>query len=421
MKTLKKLVEYGFYLFIFLLPWQTRLIWRDATLNGFTYEYGRASLYGTQILLWVLLLLGVVILFKTKLPAASVNQFLYHLSRPAGLIYCLLVGGLLVATLSILWAIDSDIALYRAVVLLQGGALFALVVHLPFRLERLAISWVSSAVIQSVFAVWQFFTLQAPAAKWLGLAEHLPTVAGSIIVQTSSERWLRAYGSLPHPNILGGFLTIALLLVVLLAFQAKSRIQRLLVAASLLIITPALFLSFSRSAWIAAAVTFILLGAWIFRRHVADSTQTFGFIVTTIVVTVGVLTGLLFEPTMTRVLGSEQHELDSIQLRLDYQHQAWELITARPFGGVGIGNYTVAINRLIDSTWSGYLYQPVHNIYFLIASEIGVVGFSFFALAFCLLVFGWLRPAGSAWQGGPFFGAGGGFDFWFGCSLLGGV
>ena len=80
MKTLKKLVEYGFYLFIFLLPWQTRLIWRDATLNGFTYEYGRASLYGTQILLWVLLLLGVVILFKTKQSISFCTTFL---GRPA--------------------------------------------------------------------------------------------------------------------------------------------------------------------------------------------------------------------------------------------------------------------------------------------------------------------------------------------------
>ena len=57
MISLARTIEYGFYLFLFLLPWQTRLIWREARLNGFTWEYGRLSLYATQLLLLALLLL----------------------------------------------------------------------------------------------------------------------------------------------------------------------------------------------------------------------------------------------------------------------------------------------------------------------------------------------------------------------------
>ena len=390
METLRKIVERGFNLFLVLLPWQTRLIWRDATLNGFIYEYGRASLYGTQILLWILLLLFAITLLP-QTHKVSWWQVVASLNRPAARVYWFFVGVLTIAALSTLWALDPDIAWYRAVILLQGGALLALVVHLPLRIERVAISWVASAVIQGGFAIWQFFTLYAPMTKWLGLSEHLPTVAGSIIVQTASERWLRAYGSLPHPNILGGFLVIALLFVVLLAFRAKTRIHRALIAVSLVVITPALFLSFSRSAWIAAIVTFILLGVWVFKRRDNIPVQTFGQIITIIIIICAILTSLLTEPTLTRILGSEQHELDSLQLRLDYQRQAWQLITANPFGGVGVGNYTVAVDRFIDSNLPGYLYQPVHNIYLLVASEIGAIGFLFFVGALCLLILELLR------------------------------
>ena len=66
MKFLNKIIEWGVYLFIFLLPWQTRLILKEGDLNGY-WEYGTASVYGTEILLYFLFLLAIASLVIDKL------------------------------------------------------------------------------------------------------------------------------------------------------------------------------------------------------------------------------------------------------------------------------------------------------------------------------------------------------------------
>ena len=50
-----KIIEYLFYFFIFLLPWQTRWIFHDSLIGGEIYEYGRLSLYGFDVVFIILL------------------------------------------------------------------------------------------------------------------------------------------------------------------------------------------------------------------------------------------------------------------------------------------------------------------------------------------------------------------------------
>jgi O-antigen ligase len=50
-----------------------------------------------------------------------------------------------------------------------------------------------------------------------------------------------------------------------------------------------------------------------------------------------------------------------------------------------LGNYTLAIYQKYNSTWPGYYYQPVHNIYLLILAELGVFGILFFSLILILI------------------------------------
>ena len=63
MKKLEKIIEYGLYLLVFLLPMQTRWIIKTGELNGGYWEYGTISLYSTDILLAVLLVLFVFSFF----------------------------------------------------------------------------------------------------------------------------------------------------------------------------------------------------------------------------------------------------------------------------------------------------------------------------------------------------------------------
>ena len=53
-------IEYGLYLLVFLLPIQTRWIIKEGSINGGHWEYGTISLYGTDILLILLVFLFFV-------------------------------------------------------------------------------------------------------------------------------------------------------------------------------------------------------------------------------------------------------------------------------------------------------------------------------------------------------------------------
>ena len=59
--------------------------------------------------------------------------------------------------------------------------------------------------------------------------------------------WLRSYGLTFHPNVLGGLLAVAVLLLSLWLGQKRA-------FAALVILASGLFLSFSRSAWVAAGI-----------------------------------------------------------------------------------------------------------------------------------------------------------------------
>ena len=54
---LQKIITYGRCLLAFLLPWQTRLIFRAGNVNGGYFEYGSLSVYGTDLLLLLLIFL----------------------------------------------------------------------------------------------------------------------------------------------------------------------------------------------------------------------------------------------------------------------------------------------------------------------------------------------------------------------------
>ncbi|OGY45242.1 MAG: hypothetical protein A2731_01850 [Candidatus Buchananbacteria bacterium RIFCSPHIGHO2_01_FULL_39_8] len=387
MKKFERIIEYFFYLFIFLLPWQTRLIWQDAYLNGFVWEYGRFSLYGTQLLLWLILFCYLVWLFTSRhLEKLNFQQVLRRLKNLSVFTYWLIIVFILVSGLSLFWSLNTDLAYYRWFILVQAITMMAMVLMFDFKLEKIAVAWVAAAAIQGVFGIWQFFAQFVPANKWFGLALHLPTVPGSIILQTNVERWLRAYGALPHPNILGGFLVIAVMFLLYLSFIAQRRSQRIFVLVSLLSIIPALFFTFSRSAWIAIIVSLIVLGFWLFKRREHLWNQTFlkMFLLTCLMV---IILGFnLRGPLLTRLTGDQDLEVASIYLRMAFTEQAFKLIQDNPWGGVGIGNYTLGVYQKINGSWPGYYYQPVHNIYLLVLAETGILGaIIFYSIIFLLI------------------------------------
>lgn len=215
------IIEYNLYLLVFLLPIQTRLILRAGEINGGYLEYLTISLYGVDILLFLLLMLFVFIKFKNS----TFN--IRHLTFG----YWYIIGALdLFIFISIFFATDIWLALYRYGLFLLGVGLFWLAASADYSRIKLIWALLAGFVCQAGLGIWQFFTQFAFGSKWLGLARHSPADLGASVIELIApdgvgERWLRAYGGLDHPNVLGGVLVIGILLILsLLIRNSKNEI-----------------------------------------------------------------------------------------------------------------------------------------------------------------------------------------------------
>src|SRR5438132_418048 len=187
------------------------------------------------------------------------------MARGTGFILLALALLTVAAGASIVSAYDRRLALgvtaELAVLVIFFLAASELVVVFP---RRWLLTGIAVAVVgQSLLAGWQAVAqTTAPAGKlfngWTAeLTSH--DQGASIVMLPIVGRWLRSYGSFPHPNILGGFLALSL---AVLAVHMDMRVRRLR-AVALAVGFGALLLAFSRAAWLAVmlgAVTVLLVG-----------------------------------------------------------------------------------------------------------------------------------------------------------------
>ncbi|MFH1030828.1 MAG: O-antigen ligase family protein [bacterium] len=405
---LKTIVKYLLILYIFLLPIQTRFIYYQAMLNNGEWEYGTKSLYATEILLLIIILLYIIgavkKIFESEVPKPRFLQTAKgNLKNP---LISLPIALLFWSAFSILWSYDKSLAWYRWTVLLEGIILYLILIsNFQFLISNhpalnegqnhdaqnykknkfssaVIIALIAGVALQSLLAIYQFATQQVIANKWLGMAGHIPETLGSSVVETSLRRWLRSYGSLPHPNILAAYLGIGFL--IFLFFYSKNsnnpekesapkdefkkRGIKILKTFAVLILAIAILFTFSRAAWLGiifAGIIFIFSN----RKRFFDLSPTnIGFAIFFIF-----LIFLFREPIHTRLKGENRLEKKSNHEHILSYKEGFEIIKANPFLGIGIGNYTLVLYNK-NSTLPSYSYQPSHNFFMLLWAELGIIG-----------------------------------------------
>jgi O-antigen ligase len=375
MKYFSKIIEYGLYLVVFLLPIQTRWIIKA----GFN-EYQTYSLYGIDILLIIILLLFIICEMALLRLATAGEK--HHNNR----IICWFLGGfLLISAISSLLATNKLLALYKFSWLILGVGLFWLIARANYNKLKLIYAMFAGIFLQAILGIWQFLSQSSFSNKWLGLATHNPAQLGTSVVEFIArdgigERWLRAYGGLDHPNILGGVLAIGMLLligqmVIKQSFNAK--FFKIINWIFLAIFSVALFFTFSRGAWLAVlAGGFFMLISFAIKRDLKSQKEMLIAILFS-----SILIGILFfqynELVITRLTDNSRLEIKSKVERVASYHEAIEMIKKYPITGVGLGNYTLALSRQIPNQESFY-YQPTHNVFLLIWAETGIFGLLFF-------------------------------------------
>ena len=194
----------------------------------------------------------------------------------------------------------------------------------------------------------------------------IATRAASIVKLPDGQAFLRAYGTLPHPNILGGFGLVCLTgpIALFLRKEKPNPFALILLAFG----SSLLALTFSRSAWIAAAIFLLTL---IYRSKLLNPKRT-TIILLTAMTAFGLTIFPLRELFLNRVNApATTTEEFSLVGRAWLTEQAFTVIKEHPLLGVGSGSFII---QLAERAGEFNFVEPVHNIPLLITSELGVFG-----------------------------------------------
>jgi O-antigen ligase len=242
---------------------------------------------------------------------------------------------------------------------------------------------------QALIAIVQGATQHAvglTVLQELRIAPGTPNV--SIVATADGARWLRAYGLTAHPNVLSGILAFGLLLIA--AAQGVRRSTRVARMTVFGLGVAALFLTFSRAAWIAFGVGLIVALVMLAIRRDGPGARAWGAAALTAAV-IGVALAIPFAPYLAaraNVSGPIASEARSIDERLALAGLALQVFTDHPLLGTGLGTVPEAMTAT-DPAFE-FAYQPAHVVLIDAAAETGILGF---ACYFVLVVAPWLALA----------------------------
>jgi len=365
---LRNFQKFLFYLIVFLIPINAKkFLFLFKTPFTIPLSLNAAFLYVLDILIVTFLLLNI-------------SRFKTFFSFPK-IFYLFLI----IVFISGFFAPNFLIFIYSFFHLLLfalfGGAVVNLIAQKEISLEKIFLLLGISSFLESIIGILQFKNQASIGLKFLGESILGPDTQGVARVSTPFGNFLRVYGTMPHANILATFLVVGFLSFVYLFFKK----QKAYYLIPLTFIFYGLFLTFSRSGmviFLLGTLAVVFLGIIKnFRKNVLIFLGTLVLILFTLYLIFGYLLFARFyistkEPSFT--------------YRVDYNLIGWNLIKKYPLLGVGLGNQILASlkNHFYQDQklYSSWQWQPVHNIYLLIASETGIIGLVLFCLFLVLVI-----------------------------------
>ncbi len=401
--------SFWFWLLIVTLPFGTRKFLGQFVPGN---EYQNAFLYASDIALFLLTLFFVF--------ERGRGFFWRRFYEPEFFLIGLFLA---TALLSIIFSTTLSLAIY-AFIRLFFSVLFALavfsIVQSRKNFERLLAVLAILAVSQSLIGFMQFRNQSDLGLRSLGEPSLGPLEVGTSKIEIGGAKLIRAYGTFPHPNVLAAFLLLGLLsLFHFYLHTMRTRdvyfFRRILISLGIFVVAMGLTLTFSRAAWLIGflgTLPFIIYGFYkeekvveAVRPRADHSISRFWFqdntalppssattlrrqasvrLLVILLVVNYFLLAVFGWAVFPRVQVSTTEP--SVVYRLAYNRMGVSLISQHPLG-VGIGNqviYSVSNNWYqrfgMDQSWQ---WEPIHNLYLLMASEIGILG----GLAFILFVF----------------------------------
>ncbi|MFB6181944.1 MAG: O-antigen ligase family protein [Candidatus Magasanikbacteria bacterium] len=368
----QRATQYIFRAFLFLLPFQTIWIYRSVVLEGAKWQYGTLGFYGTELLLW----LGVVCymvwyLQQRKIFSSEVN-FSWTKDR---IFLSVCLAFLIYSFVSIGWAFDPNLAFQYSLWLMEAVLLISILISGPFDSNELILWFTGGGVLQALLAIFQFATQSTFALDLLGMSSQPIIASGTSVIEGGRiGRWLRAYGSFPHPNMLGGYLSFVVISLIsaVSVRDFEFKYEKIIISITLMILAAGVFVSFSRAAWLVLIVTLIFTCFHVFFHNKAHSNKVTDSVIVTTVLFI-ILVVVSFPLVETRLSISSSTEVRSVTQRMSGIALAGAVLEDHTLLGVGANNYTAALIDKIPGE-PGWFYQPVHNSFLLFLVEFGLVG-----------------------------------------------
>lgn len=329
---------------IFLPAQIGKHVWpRFASIRGIRIDYLSPTLYLTDLL--VIGAFGIFLMRKrlegSRLPPASQVRFLL-----------LLVGFAVMNTLTATSPSVTAIAWMRVTLL---AALFVMIRSSRARLHATIRQALHIPIIwSSLVAIAQFIKQSSVGGMlyWLGERTFTSATPGISKAELFGRVLLRPYATFPHPNALAGFLVVAAALVLANGIPGAAWLRKVRVL-SVWLAGLALAVTFSLSGWIAALALVVI---FVKRRKAMRALAA-------------TCCGAL-------LLVATQTEGQSVNQRLVLAQEALAMVVSHPILGVGLTGF---IPSLVNgegptklSSLPALYYQPVHNLYLLVATEVGV-------------------------------------------------
>lgn len=227
----------------------------------------------------------------------------------------------------------------------------------------------SLGVIESVIACIQFLNQKSIGLYRIGEQRIDSTIQGIAKVPLDKGTFIRAYGTFPHPNLLSAFLLGAILISLGLLVSSETKKERIAYSTILAMNIFGLFMSFSRAALIALAIS----AAFFFLAILIKQGFTRIVIVSGVIMMFSVVSAaLVFKPFLlarTNLISDQ-----SAKERIFYANIGLSMIKNYPFTGIGIGTSMLHMQQYSPLKLEPWEIQPIHNYFLLSAAEFGVPG-----------------------------------------------
>ena len=366
-----------------MLPTQLgKHFWPAFTIvTGIRIDYLSPTLYVTDLLL--ILLVGSVIFRWVKVLKNSKGQSQkskIQLKSKKFIIFLVFSFSLLVY--NILFASRPLLSLYGFIKLCEYvflGFYLAKTIHSKFQLQQITLLFSISAIFESVLAILQYINQGSLNGIFYFFGERTFTGATPGIANASinGALILRPYATFSHPNVLAGYLLVAIILVWSFLLKTNRLGVRIIAIFSLLVSSIALLLTYSR---VAILLWVVLLFIQLFRLGFRK-VKTPKLIVIFVVIAASALLFVSFLPLMHdlyfRFMQTSLTD-ESVVERKELLAASWTMIRQHPLVGVGLLNFIPALAPLQKPLPLNLYLQPVHNIFVLVAAETGIIGFGLF-------------------------------------------